>query len=513
MYLPISSPERSTDINSPRSLLVEAFFGACPWRTIPLGGGSVYFDRSMQKPLLPQPVGRQLEVLYLKVQPRTIVLGTAGSGKTTLAMLRAKFLSDRTVPHGGKTLLLSFNNTLVRYFESFADLAGQNIDCRTYHRFARGYLDVRGRMSPGAICSPERREQLIQRCVNEAQTRGESGVVTAKPLLFLSDELRWIAQHGIRSLEGYATAKRSGRNGTRLVRAERAAVYRLYERYRDVRQEVGLSYDWDDLAISVHDEFLRDGSARMYRHIVIDEGQDFSPMMLKSLAAAVPNGGSLTFFGDMAQQIYGNRISWRDAGFGVQHPWLFEQNYRNTPQIAALALAIASMPYFTAVTDLVAPKMTRAAGAMPALVECKSAAAEVQFVAATALNRARTESVAVLFQDRSEENVWKTQLGNGATRLHKELDAWRPGPGVFYGTYAAAKGLEFDSVLLPRLSDKHMPDAEHVSAFGQADADSAGGKHLYVAVTRAKSTLILTYCGQVTHLLPTQRGLLMKATA
>ena len=98
----------------------------------------------------------------------------------------------------------------------------------------------------------------------------------------------------------------------------------------------------------------------MYRHIVIDEGQDFSPMMLRSLAAAVPSDGSLTFFGDTAQQIYGNKVSWRDAGLHVQKPWHFEENYRNTPEIARLAMAIAAMPYFHGTADLVVPRTVRA---------------------------------------------------------------------------------------------------------------------------------------------------------
>jgi ABC-type taurine transport system ATPase subunit len=38
---------------------------------------------------LPTPIGRQKDVLYLPTQGHFVVLGTAGSGKTTLAVLRA----------------------------------------------------------------------------------------------------------------------------------------------------------------------------------------------------------------------------------------------------------------------------------------------------------------------------------------------------------------------------------------------------------------------------------------
>src|SRR5690606_34025058 len=138
---------------------------------------------------------------------------------------------------------------------------------------------------------------------------------------------------------------------------------------------------------------------------VIDEGQDFSPMMTRSLAAAIPPDGSLTFFGDMAQQIYGNKISWRSAGLKVREVWRFEENYRNTKQIARLALAMANMPYFRDVADLVEPNAPAADGALPALVSLDSEAEQIQFVAKRAQARAQTGTVAVLFRDRALEKT------------------------------------------------------------------------------------------------------------
>ena len=104
-------------------------------------------------------------------------------------------------------------------------------------------------------------------------------------------------------------------------------------------------------------------------------------MELKSLAAAIPADGSLTFFGDMAQQIYGNKLSWRNAGLRVSDVWEFEENYRNTQQVAQLALALAEMPAFPDDADLVTPRAPTADGPLPALVSFSSAADEDKFVA------------------------------------------------------------------------------------------------------------------------------------
>ena len=66
---------------------------------------------------LPQPIGRQKEVLYLPAQGHFAVLGTAGSGKTTLAILRSAFLANVRTEHGGRTLLVTFNKALVNYLQ------------------------------------------------------------------------------------------------------------------------------------------------------------------------------------------------------------------------------------------------------------------------------------------------------------------------------------------------------------------------------------------------------------
>ena len=59
--------------------------------------------------ILPTPIGKQREVLYLPANGHTVVLGTAGSGKTTLAILRSAYLADPSTSHSGRTLLVTFN--------------------------------------------------------------------------------------------------------------------------------------------------------------------------------------------------------------------------------------------------------------------------------------------------------------------------------------------------------------------------------------------------------------------
>ncbi len=452
---------------------------------------------------LPTPIGRQKEVLCLPAQGHFAVLGTAGSGKTTLAILRSAYLSDPRTDHSGRTLLVTFNRALVAYLRHLQDRDLSNVVVENYHTFARGYLNSRGKMSRNGICSDlDERKRLIERAKNEVAARYEKHSFFDRPIDVYSEEIRWISQHGISSLKAYTSAERIGRSGARIARKYRKVMFEIYENYIQKRTESGKLYDWDDLASATRQELEHDDSPRLYQHIVIDEGQDFSPEMIRSLALAIPPDGSLTFFGDVAQQIYGHRMSWRSAGLKIGKVWEFKENYRNSKQIAKLGLAISGMPFFRDMPDLVEPVSPTADGPLPTLVKCPSTEKEIELVVEQAHEAARTLSVAILFRSRADEDLVVLHLRSHAIRLHRNMSTWQSGPGIRYGTYHSAKGLEFDAVILPFFSQERLPDPETVSTFGKAEAMIQDGRLIYVATTRAKTRLIITYTGKITELLP-----------
>ena len=83
----------------------------------------------------------------------------------------------------------------------------------------------------------------------------------------------------------------------------------------------------------------------------------------------------------------------------------------------------------------------------------------------------------------------------------------QPVPVFFYGTYHAAKGLEFDTVFLPFLSDKRWLHPHDVQLLGDQEAAARDSRLLYVGITRARANLVLTYSGQATALLPQNKEL------
>ena len=443
----------------------------------------------------------------MPVKGHSAVLGTAGSGKTTLALYRAAYLSAPGMLHSGKTLLLTYNRALVTYLNHLRPPEFRNVRIENYHKFARGYLNSMGKMDSNSICDPDLRRSLICEALSNVKQRSKQSRFFDRHLTFFLDEIAWILSHGIETEEQYIAVDRVGRIGTNLARNLRGRMFNIRNEYLDLRSQCGKIYDWDDIAYHVRQEYLQDDRPRRYRHIIIDEGQDFSPEMIRSLASAIPEDGSLTFFGDVAQQIYGQRTSWRFADLTIPKTWEFKENYRNTKQIARLGLAISKMPYFEGIADIVAPKFPHADGSLPTLVECDSREKQLTIAARVAKNSGTTKSVAVLFKNRQQERLISEKLPNNAKRLHGKMGQWGEGPGIYYGTFHSAKGLEFDFVILPFLEKDNLPDSEHILSHGEEDALIHDGRLIYVAVTRAKTELLLLYTGTVTPLLPAESSL------
>lgn len=452
---------------------------------------------------LPTPVGAQKDVLALPARGHAVVLGTAGSGKTTMAVLRALHLSDKGCDHFGKTLLVTYNRSLLAYLEHMLRPARYDLEVRNYHHFARGYLNARGKMTPNCILGPNRKRSLIISALQAVRSK-RSDAVLDRPAEFFISELTWIANLGYADRDRYLAASRAGR-GVALSEAARNAVFDVHDTYIGLRDAAGRSYDWDDLASAVVAEMENDDSEPWYKHVVIDEGQDFSPEMLRSLALAIPEDGCLTFFGDVAQQIYGRDVSWRAAGLRVSKVWPFTKNYRNSPEIAKLALAIAAMPYYAEQADMVAPDGFADAGPPPTVVELKDRKAEDDFVVSQAKALGRLGTVGVLCRRGDDAKRLFKRL-KGAQFLHRDMKPWRP-DGISIGNVHSAKGYEFQSVILVGLTAEGWPDPMAVAADGEVEATALDGRLLYVGVSRARQNLIITTTSGLTALMPENQEL------
>lgn len=93
--------------------------------------------------------------------------------------------------------------------------------------------------------------------------------------------------------------------------------------------------------------------------------------------------------------------------------------------------------------------------------------------------------------------------GCDATEIDKDTPGYAHIKTVYLTTFHAAKGLEFDNVFVPFLADDKLPDPDTVAnAVSEEDAYVDEIKLLYVATTRSKYGLYMTYSGTLSPLFP-----------
>ena len=447
--------------------------------------------------------------MALPTQGHLIVLGTAGSGKTTIALLRAELLSN--LPGNARVLLVTFNGALVQYMRGIGNPSSYKLTVENYHTWARGYLNSRGKMPPrNGILSPDEKAYYIGQAVTKLKGQNPGESTFRRSVEFFIDEITFVERFGFADLNTYREAERVGRAGAYLSRGNRRWVLEVYAQYIALRETAGRMYDWDDLALYAYNELLNDDTERLYTHIIVDEGQDFSPMMIRSLVAAVKLGGSFTFFGDVAQQIYGSRLSWRDSGIDANRIWRFDVNYRNPATITAFANDITKSKYWQQNEDMVVATNQIAEGPKPILIRFENKAREMNWVVQRAVATGKVSSTVIVCRSRADIDSFMKMLRNKgciATEIDKDTPGYAHVKTVFLTTFHAAKGLEFENVFVPFVSDDKFPDLDTVTkAVSQDEAYSNELKLLYVAVTRSKYALYMTYSGTLSPLFPAESG-------
>lgn len=451
---------------------------------------------------LPAPRGRQADVVFMRPKGAMVVLGTAGSGKSLMALHRAARLANPETTDYGPTLLITFNRALVGYLSNWAG-GLPNVTVRHYSSWARD-VAVRAGSLRGSTRFPryqDDRDDLVNAGVRVARQRFQGAAVLGRDTRFFADEFDWIAGMGCETEADYQAAERVGRGGGVNRGAPRSATWAAYTAYRSALAVSRFDEDWAGLT-NLAVAGLRTGAVTSdFRHVVVDEAQDLSPQALRALSLLVPDEGSLTLFADYAQQLYGSRLSWRQVGINRPTIERFNENYRNSTAIAEFAIAMSGQGHFRDTEDLVTPTAQVSPGDKPVIVHCRDVGEE-GYVAQRALEFARTQRVGIIVKTHEEMNQLRARLGSVATEFHGGSTQWLDEPGVTLTTYHSAKGVEFGTVILPALNDGRFPDPELVDAFGDQEAIAREARLLYVGMTRARSNLILTHTEPLTRLLP-----------
>jgi hypothetical protein len=428
------------------------------------------------------------------------VAGSAGTGKTIVAIHRAAFLARQNPD--ARVLLTTFSSTLahalharVRRLIGNTPLLGERIDVvslddlgQRLYRFAFG--------KPTVATS-----DWLRGAIEAALARSPSSAKLSTS--FLVSEWREIVDAWqLSSLASYREFKRLGRK-TRLSDAQRTTAWTIFEQlHEQLRQEglVTMSAVFARLA-----EHYSSGATSPFDYIVVDEAQDIGVQQLRfvaALAAARPNG--LFFAGDLGQRIFQSPFSWKAVGVDVRgRARTLRVNYRTSHQIRSAADRLLGPE----VSDVDGNSEVRRGttsvfnGPVPAVRIFGDGRDEADAVA-TWIKECTTAGIRPgevgVFVRSTEQIPRAKEALKASAQPHHLLDDFvdTDSDKVSIGTMHLAKGLEFRAVAIMACDEDILPSRSRLDQAGdEADLREVyeTERHLlYVACTRARDRLLIT---------------------
>jgi mRNA-degrading endonuclease RelE of RelBE toxin-antitoxin system len=423
------------------------------------------------------------------------VLGSAGTGKTVVAMHRAVWLTRNSCAPGQKILFTTFTKNLA------ADIASnlkklcsreewERIEVVNLDAWTRRFLEKQG-FNLKLTYESSSQEDLWQKALALA------GPTVAFPPEFVRGEWDNVIQaHGIETCEAYLVVSRVGRSH-RLSRPERKQLWPVFEEYRALLSERGLSEPAD--AFRTASRLIGSRSISFpYRAVLVDESQDFGNEAFRLIRALVPpSEDDLFLVGDAHQRIYGHQVVLSRCGIEIRgRSRKLRINYRTTEELKNWATGLLrglSFDDLDAGTDDDQGVRSLVHGEPPVLHTCANETAVAEAISEhvkqlMARDQATPESICVVAGTHRELEEYQKYLRHVCPALH-EIEPGKPEdsatPGLRLATVHRVKGLEFDHVILAGRLDEMDAVDETSERFRQKRA------LLYVAATRARCSLLV----------------------
>ncbi len=423
------------------------------------------------------------------------VLGGAGTGKTVLAMHRAKWLAENRTPEGKKVLFTTFTRNLATDIEqNLKTLCGSStlskLEVRNLDAWVNGFM--RAQKLEHRIVYDRKQDAALQAWQAAMAVRDTK---LDLPDDFYEQELEHvILAQGITTLEAYRIARRTGRSGV-LSRGKRDAVWPVFEEYRGQLASRKLK-EVDDAYREVAQLLSTQTMPGEYSAIVIDETQDFGPQALKLIRAMIPSGpNDLFFVGDGHQRIYSrNRAAMSKCGIDIRgRSKKLYLNYRTTDEIRRQAVALlegCEVDDLDDGHDEARRYKSLSHGPAPSVVTVdglEAAAAQattfVRQLYAETPDSAKPSICVIASSEKNREAMAKQLLAVGFTgvTISAQSNHADARDAVHFATMHRAKGLEFEAVVV----------VAPASYFGSLEDTANQRKLVYVSLTRAKRAAML----------------------
>ncbi len=427
------------------------------------------------------------------------VSGSAGTGKTTVALHRAAFLA-RT-HSDARVLLTTFSDTLANALHTKLKrlLSGEprlaeRIDVFSIN--AIGERLYKSHFGVPRVASAE----VIREIISDA-----SGAIPGHrfSLYFLLTEWDQVVDAWqLESWEAYRDVVRLGRK-TRLPEAQRRVLWSIFERvWAELKARKLITRA--ELFNTLADKITKSRNM-IFDFAVVDEAQDIGISHLRFFAALGGERPNALFFaGDLGQRIFQQPFSWKSLGVDIRgRSRTLRINYRTSHQIRLQADRLLG----PVVMDVDGNGENRSDtisifnGSPPTIQKLTGEDEEIEAVGNWITERAKDGVLPHEFGVfvRSEAELDRAKAAVQVSGMeYKVLDesVETANGHISICTMRLAKGLEFRAVVVMACDDEIIPLQSRIETVGD-DADLQEvydtERHLlYVACTRARDYLLVT---------------------
>ena len=426
------------------------------------------------------------------------VSGSAGTGKTVVALHRAAFLAKSNPK--AHILLTTFSDALANLLRTKLQmLIHQEVE--PDGRIVVDSLDNVGLSLYEATFGPPEliTQEFIVALVEDAA--GKEGTNFSRAFL-LTEWDRVVDAWQLDTWEGYRDVARIGRY-RRLSETQRKALWPVFQRVRLDLRERGLVTKPEMFGRLTREVERLDHPP--FDHVVVDEAQDVSVAQLRFLAAlAGGRANGLFFAGDLGQRIFQQPFSWKELGVDVRgRSQTLRINYRTSHQIRTQADRLLDPAISDVDGNLEERKGTVSVfnGPQPTVQVLEDEEAESSAVSKWLTGRisegVQPSEIGVFVRSidqtrRAVEAIKRSCLPYSI--LDEEVDAEEECMTV--GTMQLAKGLEFRAVAVVACDSEVIPLQSRVESIAdEADLEEVYNTErnlLYVACTRARDYLLVT---------------------
>jgi len=454
----------------------------------------------------------QRKLVQMQANGPVRVLGGAGTGKTVVAMHRAKWLAENVFTASSDRILFTTftKNLAIDIQANLRKLCStevmRKIEVINIDAWISRFLKQNGYNFQVAF--GERLRPLWENALNVADRS------LGLPETFYRDEwVQVVQQQGLEDMAAYLRASRTGR-GQRLPRRDRHRVWPVFEEYRSQLN----SHRMKELTDATRDArhlLEQQGDVLPYRAVIVDEAQDMSAEVFRLVRQMIPikSGpapNDIFIVGDPHQRIYGSPVVMSQCGVQIRgRGRKLRVNYRTTEETRRWAVGVLSGLTFDDMDggdDSQKSYKSLMHGPSPTIRKFATFSDEVRAI--------KTHMESLIAKGVSREDICLVCRTNGLVKqyegalksagyevycIRRNVSEDRKFEGVRLATMHRVKGLEFDHVIVASVNEGIVPHAQAVYEDGPIKSKQQE-KHerslLYVAVTRARKSVLITCSGK-----------------